>query len=541
MAGIMTPLTHQSGFDDVAARNTPQKPLLGDLSPEITLIIFEKLSEDPKFGFNPQSFLPLQLVSQKFNTIVTPFRYRSLTVDQSLLKHINNPCHQIAKLNIHLHTRHFALYDEVDWIQATQLLDGCQRLETIRWMLQKPMPQSLSRLISQKQPRVSLIVDRYLCPLEAEDEAQLASSYPAANIMSIVFVAAFSTNVSGLHSLLRAASSIKSITMTSQRGRFNPASGPLPPVRHFSVPVDRWRMDREDVIRLLDFSQLEYLEMRDLDSFLRTVQPNYFPRLRMFKGSRYDHRVRPSTYDRHQEKTALMLNQFLSALPLLESIDVSTMLGRFDISSLNNKPALRSLRLCDISESYQNRLLGEFVRPDAPSWTRRRPRDPHISTAARQMFTVFTTTDFPALSSVDIARIREYCPSVEELDLGIDRTNGDHLQLLQGISAFPRLLSLTLRTQTLGCELDEPNKCHDLDIAFVKTAWKILRTPEKHLPLAKLKVEISQLVYLIKAERKPEHLDWEALEASGHPRLATRTFNISWEHEYPKEWIPEWR
>ncbi|PVH78123.1 hypothetical protein DL98DRAFT_573371 [Cadophora sp. DSE1049] len=538
MTGIVSLVSTQSGFEDAAARNTPQISSLGDLSPEIILIIFEKLAEDPKFHSSPESFLSLQLVSQKFNTIVTPFRYRNVMLDKSVLKHTSNPYHQMAKRNICLHTRHFDFHDELDWNQVFELLDGCQRLETIRWMLQKPMPQSLSRLISQKQPHVSLILDRYLCPLEAEDEAQLALSYPAANVVSIVFVAAFSPNVSGLHNLLRAASSIKSITMTSQRGRFNPASGPLPAIRYFSVPVDRWRIEREDVIRLWDFSQLEHLEMRDLDSFLRTVQPDYFPRLRTFKGFRYDHRVRPSSNDHHQEKTAILLNQFLTALPLLKFIDVSTMLNRFDISSFSNKPALRSLRLCDISESYQNRLLGEFVRSDRPSWVWRQSRNPHISSAAHQAFTAFIPTVFPALSSMDIAMIHGYCPLVEELDLGIDRTNGDHLPLLQAISAFPRLRLVTLRTQTLGSELDELNKGRDLDIAFVETAWKILRAPKKHLPLAKLKIEISQLVYLIKAERKPEHLDWEALEASGHPRLATRTLNVSWEHENLKEWIP---
>ena len=79
----------------------------------------------------------------------------------------------------------------------------------------------------------------------------------------------------------------------------------------------------------------------------------------------------------------------------------------------------------------------------------------------------------------------------------------------------------------MGTELDEPAEGQDLDLGFVETAWKILRTPKKHLPLAKLKVEVSQVVYLTKAERQPENLDWETLEASGHPRLATRTFNVS--------------
>lgn len=119
-------------------------------------------------------------------------------------------------------------------------------------MLQIPMPQSLSRLISQQQPHVSLIIERYLCPLEAGDETQLALSFPAANIVSIAFVAAFSANVYGLHSLLREASKIQSITMTSQRGRFNPASGPLPAIKHFSVPVDRWRIEGGDVSKLCE-------------------------------------------------------------------------------------------------------------------------------------------------------------------------------------------------------------------------------------------------------------------------------------------------
>ena len=120
------------------------------------------------------------------------------------------------------------------------------------WMLQSPMPQSLRRLILQRQPHVSVIIERYLCPLEAGDEAQLALSYPAAHIVSISFVAAFSTNVSGLHNLLREASRIQSITMTSQRGRFNPAFGPLPAIKYFSVPVDRWRVEREDVSKLCE-------------------------------------------------------------------------------------------------------------------------------------------------------------------------------------------------------------------------------------------------------------------------------------------------
>jgi len=118
------------------------------------------------------------------------------------------------------------------------------------WMLQIPMHQSLSRLISQQRPHVSLIIERYLCPLEAGDETQLAVSFPAANVVSISFVAAFSTNVKGLHSLLREASRIQSITMTSQRGRFNPASGLLPAIKCFSVPVDRWRIEGGDVSKL---------------------------------------------------------------------------------------------------------------------------------------------------------------------------------------------------------------------------------------------------------------------------------------------------
>ncbi|KAK0127253.1 hypothetical protein ONS96_006804, partial [Cadophora gregata f. sp. sojae] len=80
----------------------------------------------------------------------------------------------------------------------------------------------------------------------------------------------------------------------------------------------------------------------------------------------------------------------------------------------------------------------------------------------------------------------------------------------------------------------------DLDSEFVETTWRILRTPKKHLPLAKLKVEISQIVYVIKAERKPESLDWDALEASRHPPRATRIFNISWELESPEEWVSGW-
>lgn len=163
--------------------------------------------------------------------------------------------------------------------------------------------------------------------------------------------------------------------------------------------------------------------MRDLDSFLRTVSPDDFPRLRTLKGSRYDHRVRPSTHDLYQAKTASLLNHFLMSLPLLESIDVSTMLNKLNIAVFNNISALRSLRLCDISESYQNQLLGDFVRPDAPSWARRRPQNPLISSAAYQTFAAFAATEFPALSLNDTNTITELCPEIEELDLGINRAS----------------------------------------------------------------------------------------------------------------------
>jgi len=170
---------------------------------------------------------------------------------------------------------------------------------------------------------------------------------------------------------------------------------------------------------------------------------------------------------------------------------------------------------------------------------RRRPQDPRISSAAYQTFAAFAPMEFPELSLNDINTILKFCPSIEELDLGINRASEQHLEILQAISIFPRLRSLTLRTQTLGTELDEPAEGQDLDLGFVETAWKILRTPKKHLPLAKLKVEVSQVVYLTKAERQPENLDWETLEASGHPRLATRTFNVSWQDDSPKELIPK--
>ena len=153
------------------------------------------------------------------------------------------------------------------------------------------------------------------------------------------------------------------------------------------------------------------------------MSPDDFPRLRTLKGSRYDHRVRPSTNDLYQEKTASLLNQFLSALPLLESIDVSTMLNKLNIAIFSNISGLRLLRLCDISESYQNQLLGDFVRPDPPSWVRRRPQDPRISSAAYQTFAAFAPMEFPELSLNDINTILKFCPSIEELDLGINRAS----------------------------------------------------------------------------------------------------------------------
>jgi len=53
-------------------------------------------------------------------------------LDNSVLKHIKDPVHQTAKRNICLHTRLVNIHDELEWDQVTDLLKGCQRLETVR-------------------------------------------------------------------------------------------------------------------------------------------------------------------------------------------------------------------------------------------------------------------------------------------------------------------------------------------------------------------------------------------------------------------------
>ncbi|KAL5322716.1 hypothetical protein ACEPPN_010691 [Leptodophora sp. 'Broadleaf-Isolate-01'] len=324
--------------------------------------------------------------------------------------------------------------------------------------------------------------------MSENEEEELAASYPPANITSITFVAAFSPNVNALHKMLVGASNLQSINMTSQRGIFNPASGTLPAIRTLEVSLDRWKFEKDDVLRICE-------------------DPTYYS---------------------HQEETALLLNRFLAALPSLEQIDVSTMLSKFNITSLTNKTGLRALRLYEIGESYQNRFIQEVVEPIgyAPRAHLRR---------FNPSFEDLLSTAFPALSSTDVAVLQKSCPAIEELDLGINRFNDNHAQFLQAITTFPHLRTLTLRTQTIGTELEEANLGRNLDHEFVESAWKILRSPEKTLPLASLKVDISQLIYLDKPGGSPDTLYWKTLEASGHPRRVIRTFCVSWKDDQPKE------
>lgn len=112
----------------------------------------------------------------------------------------------------------------------------------------------------------------------------------------------------------------------------------------------------------------------------------------------------------------MLLNRFLAALPSLEQIDVSTMLSKFNITSLTNKTGLRALRLYEIGESYQNRFIQEVVEPIgyAPRAHLRR---------FNPSFEDLLSTAFPALSSTDVAVLQKSCPAIEELDLGINRFN----------------------------------------------------------------------------------------------------------------------
>ncbi|KAH6712407.1 hypothetical protein BKA61DRAFT_692289 [Leptodontidium sp. MPI-SDFR-AT-0119] len=290
--------------------------------------------------------------------------------------------------------------------------------------------------------------------MSENEEEELAASYPPANITSITFVAAFSPNVNALHKMLVGASNLQSINMTSQRGIFNPASGTLPAIRTLEVSLDRWKFEKDDVLRIWNFSNLENLHIRDLYYFLRTVKPEYFQRLRSFKGYRYD------------------ASELSDSMKLVKAI-----------------------------------RIGSYKKLLSPS----------------------------ALSSTDVAVLQKSCPAIEELDLGINRFNDNHAQFLQAITTFPHLRTLTLRTQTIGTELEEANLGRNLDHEFVESAWKILRSPEKTLPLASLKVDISQLIYLDKPGGSPDTLYWKTLEASGHPRRVIRTFCVSWKDDQPKE------
>lgn len=107
--------------------------------------------------------------------------------------------------------------------------------------------------------------------------------------------------------------------------------------------------------------------------------------------------------------------------------------------------------------------------------------------------------------------------------------------MLQVISSFPLLRTLKLRTQTIGNELDEANIGRDIDHEFVQKTWKLLRAQQKHNPLAKLKVCISKLVYLQKAGRNPDALDWDSLLANGHYGKCFNLLHVSWKDNHCRE------
>ncbi|OTB12851.1 hypothetical protein K445DRAFT_65664 [Daldinia sp. EC12] len=397
-------------------------PFLDSLSTEILNIIFKHLRD-----VDPHALANARRLSRRFEAIITPIYFESICLNE----HIIDP---IAELyfpgyfrNLYLFTRHVETRSNLDARSTRRVLDGVQRLCSLRWRYvgnRSSINSSFtfstpSNILSPYHIKINR-TKIYVEDLPLEDPYSgpyntYAQDIPANNLVSLNMQSPTLTKtIESLKQFLVRAQGTQNLNYNG-RGQGTSFSFKenerLPPFIGILLRSYDWNHSAEEVRRHWNFSKIRHLTLIDvpLYRFLTSVPFAELRDLETFHCEDFT----THTPDRREEATEI-LYKLIQNIKALHTINITCHTNFFRIDSL-----LRH------AGSLQVLSFRDYVGFDDE------------------------TKQYPTMRIADLVQLSTTLVNLNSLELGMDASACDPNLFLQALCNFPRLTKLTLHTHTL--------------------------------------------------------------------------------------------
>ncbi|KAI0112882.1 hypothetical protein F4814DRAFT_419730 [Daldinia grandis] len=416
-------ISHDRLMEIGAVADIPTQTLfLDSLSVELLNIIFKQLRD-----IDSRALANARRLSRRFETIITPIYYETICFSEHIIDPLAEEYFPGYFKNIYSFTRHVETRSNLDARSTKRVLDGVQRLLSLRWRYVENQsltgssfpfstPSDILSSYHIKVNRTKIHVENL--PLE-DPYSDLYSTYtqhiPASNLISLKMQnPTLTKTIDTLKRFLLEAQSTQNLHYNG-RGQgtsfeFN-ENERLPPFKGILLQSYDWNHNTDEVRSHWNFSRIKHLTLINVPLF------NFFtsvpiPELNNLQTFHCEDFTTETLYRR--EDVTRILHVLIGRIEALITISITCNTDLFPIDSL----------LC-----HANSLEALSFRD-------------YIGFGDE-------TQQYPTMRIEDLTQLSQGLVNLDFLELGMDVSMCDPNRFLEALCSFPRLHTLKLNTQTV--------------------------------------------------------------------------------------------